>query len=272
MSAAFDHLYSFIHQEDEQLNGNLHVAITDIKSGEELHYRSDERVKTASVIKLPILVHIALLCHEGKQSWNEKLALTDQEKVAGSGVLTGLSEGLEISVRDLCQLMIVISDNTATNMLIERFGIAPINEGVRSLGLLQTQVFRKAYSPDDPNSESNLFGLGVTTARECNHLLKLLTNPSIIPDKVSQSVLSIMSQQQYRDYLPRFLPQDWHYAGKTGGVDGIRNDVGIITSSGGNNYAVSAFTQGLTDLRWTPENDGVMTIARVGRRLVEAMS
>ena len=259
----------------EELNGSLHLAIRDIQTGEELHWRSNERVKTASVIKLPILIHVAQCVAQGNLSWDRILTLTEEEKVAGSGVLTGLTAGLELSLRDVCRLMTVISDNTATNMVIELIGVEAINRGIRSLGLDETTLFRKSYSPDSPNSESCTFGLGVTTACEMLKLLTLLSTNSGLPAEVRSDVLCMLEGQQYRDCLPRFLPPDWKYAGKTGSVDGVRNDVGILTSPEGLRIAISAFTQGLTDLRWTPENEGMMAIGRLGdtgRNLLGSLS
>ena len=114
----------------------------------------------------------AMLAHEGQLDWNETLPLRDQDKVSGSGVLSDLSAGLRLSLRDLCQLTIVLSDNTATNMLIDRLGMDAINARIAALGLMHTRLQRKAFTPDTPATLP--YGLGVSTPRETADLLRLL--------------------------------------------------------------------------------------------------
>ena len=139
-----------LHEQDAGLSqieaesgGRLCFAYRDLQTRETLRYRADLRCKTASVIKLPILVHVALAVREGSLSWNDKLTLTDKEKVGGSGVLSHLQAGLSLKLRDACVLMTIVSENTATNMILERLGIAPINARMRQLGLPLTTLYRK---------------------------------------------------------------------------------------------------------------------------------
>ena len=147
---------------EKEVGFDIHAAARDLQTGSTFHYRGDELCKTASVIKLSILAHTSLLVEEGSLDWDEKLTLTEQEKVAGSGVLTSLTAGLKMSIQDVCTLMMIISDNTGTNMMIERLGTKGINARMRDLGLIKTNCFRKAYTPD--KEDSMPFGLGSTTA------------------------------------------------------------------------------------------------------------
>src|ERR1051325_5687656 len=135
---------------EREAGGILCFAVQDLQTGETWRYRADHKCRTASIIKFPILVHVALSVYEGSLAWEEPLALTEEEKVGGSGILTHLTPGVALSLRDLCVLMTVLSDNTGTNMLIERLGIAPINARMRSLDLPITTVFRKSYRPATP--------------------------------------------------------------------------------------------------------------------------
>lgn len=251
---------------EKEVEFDIHVAARDLQTDDTFHYRADEMCKTASVIKLSILAHTALLVEEGRLTWEENLTLTEKEKVAGSGVLTRLSSGLKLNIRDVCTLMTIISDNTGTNMMIERLGTAGINARMRELGLFKTNCFRKAYTPD--NEDSMPFGLGGTTADEMLSLLTLIAQRTLGSADTSEVIERILSGQIYHDCIPRLLPHDWNYAGKTGAVDGVRNDVGIVTTPDGRRFAIAVFCQNVTDLRWTAENVGLLAIARLARLLL----
>jgi beta-lactamase class A len=246
--------------------GQISFAARDLQTGATLRSHAERRCKTASVIKLPILTHTALAVAEGWLSWDEKLILTQKEKVPGAGVLTQLTAGLEISLRDACMLMTILSDNTGTNMVLEQVGIPPVNERMRSLGLPITTCFRKGYASDE--GTNNPYGWGVTTPDEMLHLLTLLAEGKVGDDTVSAEIVSFLAEQHYRDSIPRFLPADWKYAGKTGGLDQVRNDVGLVTAPDGSRYALALFCQEIPTVLWTPENPGELALARLARRIL----
>ena len=251
---------------ERECGGTLHFAACDLQTGQTVMHDGDRLCKAASIIKLPILVHAALCVREGSRSWDEKLTLTDAEKVGGSGVLTQLTAGLQLSLRDVCVLMTVVSDNTATNMVIEHVGVDAVNTRMRALDLPVTTCFRKAYSPDTDASRE--YGLGVTTPNEMLRLLLLLANDEIGDAATSQNVLSILEGQFYRDGLPRFLPETWIYRGKTGAIDPVRNDVALMETPDGQRYALSLFCQNLPHVQWTADNPGLLALARLTRRLL----
>jgi beta-lactamase class A len=246
--------------------GQLSFAVRDLQTGATLRYHAERKCKTASVIKLPILTHTALAVAEGGARWEEKLVLTQEEKVPGAGVLTQLTAGLEISLRDVCMLMTILSDNTGTNMVLEHVGITPVNERMRSLGLPVTTCFRKGYASDE--GTNNPYGWGVTTPDEMLHLLTLLAEGKVGNSAVSAEIVSFLAEQHYRDSIPRFLPADWKYAGKTGGLDHLRNDVGLVTTPDGSRFALALFCQEIPTVLWTPENTGEMALARLARRIL----
>ena len=249
-----------------ECGGTLHFAVRDLQTGHVLRYDADAKCKTASVIKLPILVHVGLCVLEGSLTWDEKLTLTDGEKVDGSGVLTQLTSGLELSLRDVCTLMTIVSDNTATNMMIERVGVEAINNRMRTLGLPVTTCFRKAYSPD--TDASRAYGLGVSTPGEMLNLMTRIAQNEIGGADVCDGLRRILAAQYYRDGIPRLLPEDWTYLGKTGAVDPVRNDVGVVQSPDGRRYALALFCQNLPLVQWTSDNPGLLALARLTRRLL----
>ena len=251
---------------EQSCGGTIHFAACDLQTGDALRYHADDLCKTASVIKLPILVHVALCVQEGSLHWEEKLTLTEAEKVEGSGVLTQLTAGLEMSLRDVCTLMTIVSDNTGTNMIIEHVGTEAVNARMRAMGLPITTCFRKAYSPDTETSK--VYGLGVTTPDEMLDLLTRLAHDQIGDAETSRTLRDILAGQFYRDGIPRLLPEEWKYSGKTGAVNAVRNDVGIITTPDGRQYALALFCQNLPHVQWTADNPGLLALARLTRHIL----
>ncbi|HLI48404.1 MAG TPA: serine hydrolase [Chthonomonas sp.] len=246
--------------------GVLCFAAEDLQTGAIVQYNAEHKCRTASVIKLPILVHVGLSIEEGRLAWDEPLVLTDAEKVPGSGILSQLTAGLRLTLRDVCVLMIVLSDNTATNMIIEHVGgVNPINERMRSIGLEITTCFRKVYARD---ALPNPYGLGVTTPWEMLRLLEMIARGKLGSEALCEEFLAILSKQHYRDCIPRYLPEEWRYAGKTGSIDEARNDVGIVTDAEGNRFALALFCQELQVVRWTADNPGEVALARLSKRLL----
>lgn len=251
---------------ERETGGLLCFAVRDLQTGHEVRYQADQKCKTASIIKFPILVHVALSVAEGALSWEDKLTLTDAEKVGGAGVLRSLTAGLRLTLRDVCVLMTILSDNTATNMVIEHVGVAPINDRMRQLGLPLTTLFRKAYSPDTP--ESREYGLGMTTPDEMLELVTRAAQGEIGGAQTSRQIIEIIEGQTHRDAIPRLLPEDWKYAGKTGAIDPVRNDIGLVTSPDGCQFALSLFCQNLPTVQWDADNPGLLGLARLTRRLL----
>ncbi|MCW3099413.1 MAG: Beta-lactamase class [Chthonomonadaceae bacterium] len=255
-----------VERIEADCGGLLAFAVQDLQTGKKFLYRPDHRCQTASVIKFPMLIHVALAVQEGLLDWNEKLTLSAEEKVGGSGVLTQLTAGTEWTLRDLCVLMTIVSDNTATNMVIERVGVEPINARMRALGLPLTTLYRKSYAPDTDASREH--GLGMTTPTEMLALLRLLAEGKIGSPALSQELLTIMEAQNYRDCIPRYLPEDWKYAGKTGAINAVRNDVGVVVAPDGRRFALALFCQQLTKVQWTAENPGLIALAQLARCLL----
>lgn len=267
MSRKNSFLTDVIHEIENEMGGEISLAAKDLQTGRTITYHADRMVMTASVIKLPILVHVALAVREGMLSWEESLTLTEGEKVGGSGVLDVMTAGLNLSLRDACMLMMVVSDNTATNMIIEHIGVEAINRRMRSLGLSRTTLNRKAFSTEEPTPLSTRYGFGVTTPHEILRLLTRISAGEIGDAEVCTDLLHFLSKQQYTDGIPRYLPDGWKYAGKTGAVNAVRNDVGIVTAPDGRRFALSIFCQKLPLVLWKPENPGLLAIGRLARLL-----
>lgn len=259
-------LHGLAARLEREAGGRLAFALHDIGSGERLGHRADEPVPTASVIKLPMLAHIALEAAAGRLDWEARLTLADGVKAPGSGILKELGAGLALSVRDLCALMTALSDNTATNMLIDLIGIEELNAGFRALGLMRTRLLRRAFSPETPASRP--FGLGVTTAHEMAELLGRIGRRELGDERAAEAILGMLAMQQDRAAIPRLLPAGWQYAGKTGSGDAMRADAGLLVGPGGRRVALAAFCTELPVVDWSPDNAGLLAIARLARALL----
>ncbi len=268
--------------------GELTVFASNLKTGRTAALHADTPVQTASVIKLAILLHAAEEIRAGRANLEEKLVLTPDNRAPGSGVLYDLDTPLTLTLRDVLTLMVVVSDNTATNMAIDRFGLEKIDATIVAAGLKQTWLYKKVFRPatGPMPADQPKFGLGKTTAREMAAIMERLvecrldlTDGPVRPGDgpICGAMLGMLRQQQDRDGLPRYLETlDTSEAGsaignKTGALDAVRNDVAVIATKAGP-IVIAAFTQQNQDQRWTGDNQAEKTLGRVGAAVVQAWS
>ena len=273
----------------DRLPGTLGVAIRYLPDGPAFALNADQPFPTASVIKVPVLVEVFAQARAGQLALAQRIPLRDEDRVGGSGVLQYMGPGLEPSVQDLAELMIGVSDNTATYMLIELVGVGAVNARLRSLGLQQTTLAGKlglsypvadapagrAVAPQVPTNRGS-----VTTPAEMCRLFELLWRGEVVDQAASRAMIGILEHQAFME-LARYLPLDdlteeegraasgVRIASKSGSINGVRNDVGLITAQtpkGTRAYVVSAFTRDVEDHRlWTPQNVALLAIGEVSR-------
>lgn len=288
-------------QEDSQLDQQIkaiadahhgHVALfaRDLKTGKTASLLPDEPVQTASVIKMGILLDAAEQIRAGKASFDERIVLTKPNQVEGSGVLGELTPPIALTLGDTLTLMVVLSDNTATNMAIDRLGLAHINETLRQAGLRNTVLYKKVYvpatgpmPPDQPK-----FGLGKTTAREMESIMERLATcrlelgktdaqPESADGPICGKILGMLRNQQDRDSLPRYLETlDTSETGsaignKTGSLNQVRNDVALISTKAGP-VVIAGFTWDNADQRWTGDNEAEQTLGKLAKAIVDRWS
>jgi beta-lactamase class A len=265
-----------------QLNGSRVIAID-----------ADEPVQTASVIKLAILYNAMVDVREGKASWDEKLILKPGEAVGGSGLFHFLDTPVTVTLKDVLTMMVIMSDNTATNMAIDRFSVDAVNARVESLGLKNTHLYKKVMKPPTGPmpADQPKFGLGKTTPREMAEILEQIGEchlrratpgatglndwaPMDDKDKaVCDVALTMLKDQFYRETIPRYLPNggDQTVASKTGSLNAVRNDVALVAGKSGP-MVISIFTYDNQDQTWTVDNSAEMLIARMAKAIVDAWS
>ena len=278
--------------------GHTALYAINLKTDTAVGIDADLPVQTASVIKLAILYHAMAEIRDGKARWDEPITLHPHEAVSGSGILTFFDAPLTLTLKDVLTMMVIVSDNTATNLAIDRFGIDPINARVHALGLENTHLYKKVMVPatgplpaDQPR-----FGLGKTTPREMAYLMETIGLchlhqqgtaatpgaarflPTDDKDRAVCSVaLNMLKNQFYRETIPRYLEavdtseNGTAIASKTGSLDEVRNDVAIVSGKSGP-MVLSIFTYDNRDQGWTVDNEAEVFIAKLGKLIVDTWS
>lgn len=273
-------------------HGSVAIYAHNLKTGQTASLTPDLPVKTASVIKMGILLDAAEQIRAGRASLADKLVLTKANQVEGSGVLGQLTAPLTLTLGDTLHLMVVLSDNTATNLAIDRLGLEHINATLRAAGLKQTVLYKKVYVPatGPMPADQPRFGLGKTTPREMASIMQRLAECRLSLDDAPQpsspppgdgplcgTLLHMLRNQQDRNSLPRYLEaldiseHGSAIANKTGALDQVRNDVALIATKNGP-VVIAAFTWANTDQRWTGDNEAEQTLGKLAQAIVQRWS
>jgi beta-lactamase class A len=278
--------------------GHTALYAIDLKSSTAVGVDADLPVPTASVIKLAILYHAMVEVRAGRARWDEPIVLHPHEAVAGSGLLTFLDAPVTLTLKDVLTMMVIVSDNTATNLAIDRFGIDPVNGRLQALGRENTHLYKKVMLPPTGPvpADQPKFGLGKTTPREMAYLMEAIGlcrlhqqgtattpgaarfTPTDDQDRAVCSVaLDMLKNQFYRETIPRYLETvdtsetGTAIASKTGSLDEVRNDVAIVTTKSGP-MVLSIFTYGNRDQGWTVDNEAEVFLAKLGKVIVDNWS
>jgi beta-lactamase class A len=247
------------------------VAIRHLESGDEVMIDADSYYPLASVVKTPILVEAFYRIKAGEISLDDRWPLKTEDKNLPSGILTFMQDGLMPTVRDLLTLMIIISDNTATDAILKYLGKQAVTDRMRSLGLEHIHVsktIRELFDDLLPNADptQDLYELSkeeaesdgpprgtfvyeltpennIGTPRDLTRLAQLIFEGQTPDRETSDGILDILLQQQLNDRLPRLLPTGTRVAHKTGTLSGIRNGSGVIYASNTSHIAISVFTR-----------------------------
>lgn len=204
--------------------GNVGFYYKDLTCGETLGYNENELFEAASVIKLPVYMVIMKLAHEGKLSLGEKLTCRHADKLPPCGALYFFTDEPIVDIQTLCALMITISDNTATNMLISRLGIDFLNAEFKNIGLEKTHIERLLF-----DSEAGAQGkCNYIVPAEMGMLLEQVYRRTFVSKEVSEAIEKLLLEQQINHKIPGYLSDDIAVAHKTGEDEGLTNDVGIV--------------------------------------------
>lgn len=253
--------------------GHVAVAVKHLKTGESFTYHPDEPMPTASLIKFPVMIEAYRQSAEGKLDLNRMIMLRKVDQVPGSGILTQLSPGLTLSVRDAIHLMIALSDNTATNLVLDEIGIGSTAETMEKLGCPNTKLHAKVFRRETSvfPERSKQFGLGSTTAGEMIKLLEALDKKELVTPEACEAMLKHLRACDDKEKFPRLLPSGTRVAFKTGSLDKVRTAAGIIEAKSGP-VALCVLSSDNEDTRWVPDNAGNRLCAEVARVVYDHFS
>ena len=241
----FDELSQEILANVKRFPGEAGIYIKDLQTGVEFTYNESKPFPSASLVKIPLMAAVFQSIDDGNISLYSQVKLQRKNKSAGSGVLKRTRSGRIYSVEDLLELMITKSDNTATNMLTDQIGMDYANWVFRNKFGLQTTNFNR-YIMDLGKRNSGIENY--TSAKEMGEILEKIYRGTLINQECSSQMLAILMKQKINDRIPRFLPHDLVVAHKTGLMQDICHDAGIVYTPNGD-FIVCVLTGEIRSLR-----------------------
>jgi beta-lactamase class A len=245
--------------------GIVGVSVRNLATGESLSIRGGETFSSASLIKVAVLVALLDEVEKGTMRLDEPLSMLARDRVGGSGVLQHFRPGLQLTVEDAARLMIIISDNTATNLLLEKLNIRTVWTKMEALGLPHTKIHSKSFNRASSVAmdSSVKYGLGVTTPDETVELFARLHAGTAVSPRLDSLAIAILRENDDWNKLTRWLPTGARAAHKSGDVDQARNDCGILYGPDAP-VAICVMTRENHDRSYATDNPANLLIARIG--------
>jgi beta-lactamase class A len=264
-----------IKAEIADFKGKVWIYAKNLETGKDYALRADEQVRTASTIKLPIMTEAFRQVSQGKIKWTDEFVLTKQVKQGGSGILSEFSDEAKIDLKTAVNLMIVVSDNTATNLVLEKVGGDNVNEFMSSLGLKDTLSLRKVGGGGDSKVAADpvnkLFGIGRSSSRDMVKLLEMLERGEVVSKEASAEMIAILKRQQYKDGVGRNALDTVPVASKSGALDRLRSDVGIVYTRRGR-IAIAITVDDMPVVHYSMDDMGNELIWRLSQILQEGLA
>lgn len=230
-------------QRAEATGGSVGVTIVG-PDGDKYTHNGDRQYRAASTVKIPIMIELYRQLDRGERSLEDPYVLVDQDRAAGSGVMLHLGAGMVLTLNDLIYLMISISDNTATNILIGFAGMANVNQTMQSLGMTNSTLGREMKGRPAQTGESENWA----TANDYARVIQSLLDGEAASPASRALMVQMLELQQNTNRISRYLPEDpgIRWGSKTGSIAGVTNDVGFIITGKGT-LIVSVFCEDLPD-------------------------
>jgi beta-lactamase class A len=237
-------LESAIQQVDQHLDGVMGVAIEDLANGDHYFLHEDEVFAQASSIKITVLANLYLQVQQGKLKLTDLYTVQSPDLVPDSDIMNGLTPGVtRLTLRDLATMMVAVSDNSATNVLIDRVGMQNVNAMLDSLGLTHTRLRRKMMDLEAAKQGRE----NVSTPREMMTLLDMVYHGRLLNKESAADFFKVLSTNK-DSFIPRDLPADLKVANKPGELEAVRNDSGIVFVEG-RPYVICVMTALLSNER-----------------------
>jgi beta-lactamase class A len=249
--SSLEMLKAGITRTTESVKATWGIYIKSIETGEEIAIDADKQMDTMSVIKIPLMVEVYEQLKAGKFALTDRYTVTAEDMRPGTGVIRSLDPGAVVTIKDLITLMIIVSDNTATDILYKKVGgVEPVNQRMQAMGLKSTHApgpasawfaaLRAAPSAEAFHREAKT-PFGLSTPHEIGMLLEQMARKTLVSPQASEQMLQIMSGQLYRSRIPRYI-NGYRIPHKTGDfLPFIGNDVGLLIADG-RTIVISIFT------------------------------
>src|SRR3569832_2434607 len=251
--------------------GKVSLFAKNLDTGETYGLNPDERVRTASTIKIAVMIEAFARVAEGKAKWTDEVVLTKEKKVSGSGILNELSDGLKLTLRDAVNLMMILSDNTATNLVLDVLTTDAVNARMESLGFKQIKIMRKIGSGGESTAgkdpENKKFGLGMATPRKIVLVMEKLERGEVISAAASKEMIEQKKHEQGRNAIGRSL---WNLpmASKYVALDRLRSAIGKQNTKNGR-IAMAISCDDMPETMWSVDNPAYLLMSRLSEVLVE---
>jgi beta-lactamase class A len=254
--------------------GKVSLYAKNLDTGETYAFNADERVRTASTIKIAVMIEAYARVAEGKIKWTDEIILTKEKKVGGSGILNELSDNLRLTLRDAVNLMMILSDNTATNLVLDVLTTDAVNARMESLGIKNIKIMRKVFSGGDSmagkDPENKKYGLGMATPREMVLLMEKLDRGEVVSPAASKEMIELMKREQGRNAIGRSL-WDVPMASKYGALDRLRSSVAILYTKRGK-IALAISCDDMPETMWSVDNPAYLLMSRLSEVLVNGLA
>ena len=260
-----------ISVELKSYDGLMGIYIDDLK-GNVIKVNENEKFETASTIKLFVLAALFECIEKGEISLSDMLEYRQEHVIDGSGILSSMEVGTKLSIKNVATLMIIVSDNIATNMLIDFLGVEKINDCIRRLGcentVLHNRIDFEKYSK-----------LGTSTPADYASMWVRMAQGTLISPKASSQMMEICRQQHYNSMLTKNLPPYYldpdnydeeiiYVASKSGSMDACRNDGGIVSTPYGK-YVIVLFNKNFSDSQYYPDHPATVFGSKVSRLIFD---
>lgn len=261
-----------IKAELTSYNGKMSIYVNDF-SGNKIEINSNEKFETASSIKSFILLDLFKQVEDGTKSLNEKLVYTKKNYVNGSGVIQSLDEGVEMNAVNFAKLMIIVSDNIATNIIIDYLGLEHINKTIQQFGFKDTVLHNKI-------DFEKYRKLGTSTPKDYGRFFELVAKGELISVYASNQMLNIFKMQHYNSMIVRDFPQYYldsedtgddeliSVASKSGSMNACRNDGGVVFTPYGK-YVIVLFNKEFYDSLYYPNHDATVYGGKISRLIFD---
>lgn len=242
--------------EDAQRYGTVGVSIVG-PDGSRWTHEGQRKFRAASIVKIPLMVEIYRRAEAGDFSLADIHVLKAEEKAPGSGVMLHLHDGVELTLNDLVYLMISISDNTATNLLIRLAGMDAVNATIRDIGMQQSNLGREMKNRPAIEGEQENWA----SPEDYTLVVQSILNGNAASEASCQAMIEMLKKQQNTRRISRYIPQsdEIEWGTKTGSIKGVTNDVGYVRTDKGT-LIIAVLCEGMGD-----QHRGEQVIGEISR-------